>query len=117
MKPDELYDIAAFGTPESIRRLMLSNSVFIDEIIYMGETMLGVAVRYKNHPVIQYLINRGANVNAYDADKGGEPPVKVAFDGDDQLSIQVLMSAGADLNLPGWMGVSTSERMRARSGK
>jgi ankyrin repeat protein len=113
MDTEEIIDVFGFGEITEVNNfLILSPDFSIDTIIYMGQTPLGIAARFSNYKVVSYLISLGADVNKYDSDCGGEPPVKVAFDQKDLKMYEVLRSFGADLTLPGWMGVSVEDRLK-----
>jgi ankyrin repeat protein len=113
MDTDDIVDIFGFGETLEVKNLMVSLPDFsINCILYMGQTPLGIAVRFSNYQIVEYLISLGMDVNRYDRDGGGEPPVKVAFDQNDLKMYEILRSFGADLTLPGWMGISVEDRLR-----
>ena len=106
----EIADVFAYGKVDAVKRLV-SEGVSLDEELRMGETPFGVAVRFSNYAVVDYLLGIGADVNKCYPDRGGEPPVKVAYDQGDKRMYDILVEAGGDLDLPGWMGISVRDRL------
>ncbi len=125
MNSEEEYDriagivnVLAFEGVEAVCQLLRRNVICLDAEVQNGETPLGIAVRYSNDEVAEYLINTcKVNVDRCFPDKGGEPPIKIAYDQGDTKMFDMLLQAGADIHLPGWMGVSVFDRMHREGGE
>ena len=113
MDIDSIVDLFGFGCIVDLNNFLKTSPDFdINGILYMGATPLGIAVRFSNYDIVEFLITLGADIDKCDRDLGGEPPVKLAFDQKDLKMYEMLRSRGADLCCPGWMGISVEDRLR-----
>lgn len=64
--------------------------------------------------VVRFLLSKGADVNAHNEDGAGESPLgEVAATCSMELAA-ILVDAGANPTIPGWMGISALDRALKR---
>ncbi len=63
-----------------------------------GVPILSLAIRGRHRELVNLLLDRGANVNAVSHDRGNSPLMEAAVRGDLE-TVELLLGAGADLNL------------------
>lgn len=117
--PDDIagaYDIAAFGSVVDVRAFLRDCKFPINLVCFSGETLLGISVRYTNLEVARLLLSIGCDANLYDADQGGEPPIKLAVENSRWDLFGLLIDAGAELDSPGWMGISARDILAGKMG-
>lgn len=102
---------------EDLEVFLERNPHWIDSIFEeVGLSPLGLAASDGNVELVSWLIKNGADIERCDRDLGGETPFKIAFDCGHEEIFLILAEAGADPNLPGWMGISVSDRMKMNPG-
>lgn len=77
-------------------------------------TPLHYAVRGGFIEVSQYLLNNGANVNAHDEEKIGETPLGDVAATCSYEMAELLVRAGANPSIPGWMQITALHRAKDR---
>ncbi|WP_232214549.1 ankyrin repeat domain-containing protein [Rubidibacter lacunae] len=77
-------------------------------------TPLHYAASKEHFSVVEYLLKMGADVNARQEEKIGETPLGEIADNCSLKMAQLLVSAGANPTLPGWMGLSALDRAKKR---
>jgi hypothetical protein len=113
--PYELATLLEFGTPGELEELLHAVNGTLDlGLMDNGDSLLARAVRFRNEPMVRYLLEQGCDVNLCDRDCGGEPPIKYAVDDHWEEGFRLLVEAGADIDAPGWMAISTRERIRSK---
>ena len=73
-------------------------------------TPLHYAVRREYLAVVQYLLSCGADVNAHDEDKNGETPLGDVAATCSYEMAKLLVGAGANPAIPGWMQITALHR-------
>ena len=77
-------------------------------------TPLHYAVRGEFLEISQYLLDNGANVNAHDEERIGETPLgEVAATCSYEMA-ELLVRAGANPTIPGWMQITALDRAKDR---
>ena len=117
MRIEELVDLAELGSAGDLAKCLQGALDFdineiIQEGILAGLTLLGCAARMGNIDTLDYLINRGADLNLCDRDLFGEPPIHCAIRTGNLECIKRLLAAGADLDTKGWMDYSGMDRLK-----
>ena len=116
---DELNDnerlqlAAEDGDLEKVKRLVDSGAdiSFADEL---GMTALHYAAKGEHLPVMRFLIDAGADVNAHDEQRAGETPLgEVAQECSFEVA-EILIEAGADPTIPGFMQITALHRAERR---
>ena len=60
------------------------------------------------------LLSRGASVDARDEPNVGNPPLSDAVTNGDEEMVRLLLAAGADPDIPGWMTLSPVDHAQRR---
>jgi ankyrin repeat protein len=81
----------------------------------MRYTPLHYAVKGEFFAVTRYLISCGADVNAHDEARIGETPLGAASPACSFEMAELLIEAGADPSMPGWMGITAIHRAKDRN--
>ena len=80
----------------------------------MNYTPLHYAVTQGHLPVVAYLLAKGADVNAHDDETIGETPFGAAAASCSLDMAKLLVDAGANPIIPGWMGLTALDRAKDR---
>ena len=100
------------ATLENIRLAAKESGKKLDEMRYLGGTLLYYAADKRRPDVVRWAINHGADVN------GGEgllPPLLAAIKNSDAEMAKLLVSAGADPDANGAPGVSLRTMAEAKN--
>lgn len=90
--------LAVMGGPQAVLPIIGEDSSRIDEM-YSGWTILHVAVRLQNNEVVQFLCNRGADVNIVSPTLFNTTPLHMAVLLGLQDIVKILLERdGVDLN-------------------
>jgi ankyrin repeat protein len=110
---DELHAAAQRGDLKMIERLVAAGHD-INAFDGLGMTPLHYAAKGEQLDVAAYLLRRGADVNAHhEASIGNTPLAEVA--GNCSLPMATLLvEAGADPTIPGWMQLTALHRAARR---
>jgi len=60
------------------------------------------------------LISAGADVNAHDEERIGNTVLHYAAEDGDSEAVELLLRAGADPEIPGWMGITAIGKAEQR---
>ncbi len=111
---DQLHFAAGDGDLPRVRELVVQGheiNAFDQDISF---TPLHYAVRGGHIEVAQYLLSVGADVNAHEESKIGETPLGAAAADCSSKIAELLVNAGADPTIPGWMQRTALDRTRSR---
>ena len=111
---EQLHFAAGDGDLDKVKELVAEGydvNLFDRDI---SLTPLHNAVRGEYFAVSQYLLENGANVNAQEEEKIGETPLgDVAATCSFEMA-ELLILAGADPTIPGWMNLTALDRAKKR---
>jgi len=110
---DELGFAAGEGNLEEVCRLLDAgaNPNWFDEL---GWTALHHAVKGGHIDLVRLLLSRGANVNAHDERVLGETALGLVAQTCSAEMARVLVKAGANPTIPGWVNRTALDRARQR---
>ncbi len=77
-------------------------------------TPLMIAVGMENIPIARRLINAGADVNAHNEPKIGDTALRIATENGTLGMVELLLLAGADPTIEGWMRLTPLDKARGR---
>ena len=86
-------------------------NVFDDSLSF---TPLHFAVKGEHFEVVKYLLSVGADVNAHEEEKVGETPLGAVAANCSYAMAEVLVTAGANPTIPGWMQLTALHRASDR---
>lgn len=93
---EDAFAAAAEGNLSAVERFVSADAGNVDARDDFGNTLLSASIRAKRTEIADWLIEKGADVNA--ADKGGMKPLHVAAVADNVEAVASLARAGVDLN-------------------
>jgi len=108
-----LHVAAEAGFVDVMQRLMEADGrLALDRFDYISRTSLMCAAQNRDLSGARFLIGAGANVNANDEERIGDSALAVAVkNGNDEMA-QLLLDAGGDPLLPGWMMITPLDRAK-----
>ncbi|MDH3997681.1 MAG: ankyrin repeat domain-containing protein [Desulfuromonadales bacterium] len=113
-KKEQLHFAAQDGDLVRVKELVEKgydiNSVDED----MSFTPLHYAAQYEHLEVINYLLSVGANVNAHEEESIGETPLGNVSATCSYEVAEILIEAGANPTIPGWMQLTALHRAGER---
>lgn len=83
-----------------------------DEVLNI--TPLHYAVRNENFEIVKFLLQNGADVNAHDEEHIGETPLGDVAASCSYEMAKVLIDAGANPTIQGWMQLTALDRAKER---
>ena len=93
---------------------LLEQGYHVNEFDELSRTPLHYAVEHEHYEVISQLLAAGANVNAHEPSMAGDTPLgRVAATCSLRLAA-MLVKAGADPIIPGFMKITALDRARRR---
>jgi ankyrin repeat protein len=110
---EELRAASERGDLRTVERLISAGSD-VNSFDELGMTALHYAVREEHTDVVEFLVKHGADVNAHHEESIGNTPLgEVA--GNCSLAIATLLvNAGADPTIPGWMQLTALHKAAKR---
>jgi ankyrin repeat protein len=110
---EQLHLAAQDGDLEKIRKLVMAGypvNAFDD----LSFTPLHYAVMREHFEVAKYLLSVGADVNAHEEEKIGNTPLGEIAGNCSFAMASLLVEAGADPSIPGWMQLTALHKAKAR---
>jgi ankyrin repeat protein len=110
---EQLHFAAQSGDVALLERLILGGS---DPNVFdmIGNTPLHYAAEGEHFEAVRLLLSRGANVNARDERRAGDPPIAHVAQTCSLEMARLLLDAGADPTLPGSMQIDAIYRAKQR---
>jgi ankyrin repeat protein len=110
---DQLHFAAQDGDAQRVAKL-LSEGFKPNLFDTLGKTPLHYAVEKEHFEVVALLIENGADVNAHHLPSIGNTPLAEVAQTCSLKMAQVLVNAGADPTIRGWMQLNAIDRARQR---
>jgi ankyrin repeat protein len=101
------------GDLDEVRRLVAEGGD-VNGFDDLGKTPLHYAVEREHVEVARHLIEHGADVNARHEPSLGNTPLAEVAATCSHVIAKVLVDAGADPTIPGWMQLTALDRARKR---
>jgi ankyrin repeat protein len=111
---DALHAAAQNGDLERLRDL-LARGCDLNAFDDLGKTPLHYAAAADRPEVVRYLLERGANVNAHHAPSIGNTPLRDVAENCSLRMATLLVDAGADPTIPGWMQLTALHKAEGRT--
>ena len=112
---EQLHFAAADGDLDKVKELVAYGydvNAFDEDLSF---TPLHYAVKGGHIAVAKYLLSVGADVNAHDEEKVGETPLGEVAQNCSFEMAELLVGAGADPTIRGWMQMTPLDRARKRN--
>lgn len=101
-----------FGSYQEVKKAIFNSSgTFLNSLNDDGLTPVGAASSFANLESVIALTEAGADLNLFDVDRGGEPPISAALIAKSVEVVRYLLKAKVNLNLKGWMGIDSQFRL------
>jgi ankyrin repeat protein len=109
----ELHFAAQDGDLDRVRQLIREGHDVnaFDEI---SKTPLHYAAESEHFEIVEYLIAHGADVNAHDEVRIGNTPLRDVAETCSLRMARLLVDAGADPAIPGWMQLTALDKAKHR---
>jgi ankyrin repeat protein len=112
-KKERLHHAASSGDVEETKAL-LEEGLPINAFDDLSRTALHYAVIGGHIPAVRFLIDAGADVNAHEEEKIGETPLGAVAANCSFDMAKILVEAGADPTILGWMTLTALDRSAER---
>jgi ankyrin repeat protein len=109
----QLHSAAQDGALERVAEL-LDRGAPINAFDELGKTPLHYAAQTGNLELMRLLLRRGADVNAHDETRIGNTPLGEVAGHCSLATATLLIEAGADPTIPGWMQLTALNRAQSR---
>ena len=110
---EQLHSAAQDGDLPKVKEL-IEKGCSINQFDDASKTPLHYAVEGEHLDVVQYLIQSGADVNAHEESKIGNTPLREVADNCSYEIAKILIDAGADPTIPGWMQLTAIHKAEKR---
>ena len=112
-EPDSLHMAASLNDRVQVERLVADGHP-VNRFDDLGKTALHYAAEREALPIVRLLLEAGAQIDAHDVHHAGNTPLaEVAGNCSLELA-QLLVGAGADPTIKGWMQLSALDRAANR---
>ena len=111
---EQLHFAAGDGDLDKVKELIEKGYDVNASDANLTLTPLHYAVRGEFFEVTKYLLKNGANVNAHDEDEIGETPLGDVAATCSYEMAELLVKAGANPTIPGWMQITALHRSQKR---
>jgi ankyrin repeat protein len=111
---EQLHDAAREGDLERVKSF-LAHGDDINAFDDTSRTPLHHAIENENLIVAQFLLESGADVNAHEEAKSGDTPLGTIATHCSLAAARILIEAGANPTIPGWMGITPLDRVKQRT--
>ena len=101
------------GNLDEVKQL-LQEGYQINDFDELGLTPLHYATEKGHTEVMKYLLKSGANVNAHDESRAGNTPLGEVAGNCSYEVAKILIDAGADPTIPGWMQLTALHQAAER---
>jgi len=108
----DLHSAATEGNLQKVRELM--GSCPLDAFDDCGKTALHYAVEHEHRDIAKVLLDAGADVDAHDLRLIGDTPLASVAGKCSLATATLLIEAGADPTIRGWMQLSAIDHARDR---
>ena len=108
-----LYDAAQDGDLGAVQEL-LDRGYPVNAFNEVERTPLHYAVLGEHFAVVEYLLRKGANINAHDEPRIGNTPLGEAASTCSLQMARLLVASGADPTVRGWMQLNALDRAETR---
>jgi len=113
MEREALHFAAADGDLSKVKEL-IQHGFDLNAFDDLSWTPLHHAVKEEKYDVVEYLLAAGADVNAHEEEKIGETPLGEVAANCKLKMAELLIEAGADPTIPGWMQITAMHRASER---
>ena len=98
-KPElDIFEASSVGNLGRVRELVRQNPGLVNSYSPDGFTPLGLASHLGNKDVVQYLLEKGADVNATSRNQTGFSPLMAASEDGNKDIVKLLLAQGADIH-------------------
>ena len=111
---EQLHRAAQDGNLDEVARLV-REGFEVNQFDDLSSTPLHYAVEGGHYLVAKWLLENGADVNAYEQDKIGETALSLAAQGSYPGIAELLLTHGANPDIPGWMSITARHRAQKRN--
>jgi ankyrin repeat protein len=113
---DQLHFAAQDGNVARIRELLAKGHP-VGAFDELGKTPLHYAVEREHEEGVLFLIQSGADVNAHEERLIGNTPLREVAGNCSLRIARLLLEAGADPTIPGWMQLTALHKAKGRKDK
>ena len=113
---EQLHSAAQDGDLNKVMQLV-AEGYPINAFDEIDMTPLHYAVKENHDQVVSFLIEAGANVNAHNQSKAGNTPLREAASNCSYEMAKLLIDAGADPTIPGWMQITALDKAHERKNE
>lgn len=113
MQREQLHSAAQHGDISKVKQL-LDRRYPVNRFDDLGKTPLHYAVEGEHFDLVEMLLRAGAKVNAHDERVIGNTPLGDNAGTCSERMARLLIGAGADPTIPGWMQLTAIDRAQVR---
>lgn len=113
VKREQLHFAAQNGDVPRVKQLLAEGSA-VNAFDELGKAPLHYAAEKSRLEIMQLLIAAAADVNAHDERQVGNTPLGEVAGNCSVEVARLLVNAGADPTIPGWMGITALQKASGR---